>query len=178
APLLRMAMEKEGNSIEVVTATLERQCEPEFVEPLAAKLIGVDAVVSLACGIGIQCLAEIFEDTPVYPGVNTTSLAIREEPGVWGVRCEACGACVLGETFGLCPVARCAKSLMNGPCGGTRENGACEVNAEVPCIWLKIFERAQARGKVDELLRFQGTKNWSNSRHGGQKRVVREDLRT
>lgn len=177
APLLRMALAKAGSPVEVVTATLERQCEPEFIEKIVPVAEGVDAIVSIACGIGIQSLAERFDPKPVYPGVNTTSLAVREAPGVWAVRCEACGACVLGETFGLCPVSRCAKSLLNGPCGGTRENGTCEVNKDVDCIWLKIYERARARGKMDELIRFQPTRNWSNSRHGGQKLMVREDLR-
>jgi len=177
APLLRMALAQQGCVAEVVTATLERQCEPEFIEALFPKMEGVDAVVSIACGIGIQTLGDRFDPVPVYPGVNTTSLAVREQPGVWAVRCEACGNCVLGETFGLCPVARCAKSLLNGPCGGTRENGKCEVNPDVDCIWLKIYERAMARGKLESLLGIQPTRNWSNSRHGGQKVMIREDLR-
>lgn len=177
APLLRMALAKEGHPVEIMTATLERQCEPEFIETCPG-INQVDAVVSIACGIGIQSLADRFDPIPVYPGVNTTSLAVREAPGVWSVRCEACGACVLGETFGLCPVARCAKSLMNGPCGGTRENGKCEVNPDADCIWLKIYERAEARCQLDALLKFQPTRNWSNSRHGGQKIMVREDLRS
>ena len=121
APLLQMALKKEGRTINVVTRTLERQCEWEFVEELAEVAHKVDAVVSLACGIGIQAVAERFPDLAVYPGVNTTALAIRQEPGIWIARCAACGDCVLGETFGFCPVARCAKSLSNGPCGGTRK---------------------------------------------------------
>ncbi|MEW6261125.1 MAG: methylenetetrahydrofolate reductase C-terminal domain-containing protein [Thermodesulfobacteriota bacterium] len=177
APLIQMALAQRGYPVEVLTATLERQCEPEFIEPLFPKMETVDAVVSIACGIGIQTLGDRFDPVPVYPGVNTTSLAVREQPGRWSVRCEACGSCVLGDTFGLCPIARCAKSLLNGPCGGTRENGTCEVNSDVDCIWLKIYERAMARGKLEALLGIQPTRNWSNSRHGGQKVMIREDLR-
>jgi len=177
APLLRMAMQVDGNPIQIITKTLERQCEWEFVEELAEIVPDVDAIISIACGIGIQALAERFPDVPVYPGVNTTSLAIREEPGLWAVRCAACGDCVLDETYGLCPIARCAKSLMNGPCGGTRGNGKCEVDEEVDCVWNLIVERARARGKMQELAELRRPKDWSDSGHGGPKRILREELR-
>lgn len=177
APLLRMALKKQGCDIEIVTATLEKQCEWEFVEELAEKVAAVDAVMSIACGIGVQALAERFDPKPVYPGVNTSALTMREEPGLWAARCAACGDCVLGETFGYCPVARCAKSLLNGPCGGTRKNGKCEVNEDVDCIWSLIVERAYERGQIEALATLKSTKDWSNSRHGGPKRVIREDLR-
>lgn len=178
APLLRMALKADGQSTEVVTVTLERQCEREFVEAIAETVAGVDAIVSLACGIGVQALAERFDKVPVYPGVNTTALAVREEPGLWVSRCAACGDCVLGETGGYCPVARCAKSLQNGPCGGTRKSGACEVDENVPCVWRLIVERAVSRGAVDSLREVRKPKNWANSRHGGPKRMLREDLRS
>jgi hypothetical protein len=177
APLLRMALTVEGHPLEIVTKTVERQCEWEFVEELAELVPQADAVLSLACGIGVQAVAERFPEIPVYPGVNTTSLALREEPGLWVARCQACGDCVLGETFGLCPVARCAKSLQNGPCGGTRKNGKCEVNENVDCVWNLIVERAATRGQLENLLRIREPKNWSNSHHGGPKRMLREDLR-
>lgn len=177
APLLRMALKKRGREVEIVTATLDKQCEWEFVEELAEKAAAVDAVMSIACGIGVQALAERFDPKPVYPGVNTSALTIREEAGLWSARCTACGDCVLGETFGYCPIARCAKSLLNGPCGGTRKNGKCEVNEDVDCIWSLIVERAYERGQIESLAAVRGTKNWSNSRHGGPKRVIREDLR-
>ncbi len=178
APLLRMGLKKKGQDVEIATHTLERQCEWEFVEELEGMLGGVDAVLSLACGIGVQAVAERFQDVPVYPGVNTTALAIREEPGLWTARCAACGDCVLGETFGLCPIARCAKSLLNGPCGGTRVGGKCEVNQENDCVWCMIYERAKARGEVDTLIEVKRSKGWSSSSHGGPKRMLREDLRS
>ena len=177
APLLRMALQKRGRSIEITTATLEKQCEWEFVDELAEKTGEVDAIMSIACGIGVQALAERFDPIPVYPGVNTSALTIREEAGLWAARCAACGDCVLGETFGYCPVARCAKSLLNGPCGGTRKDGKCEVNEEIDCIWKLIVERADERGQLESLSKFKKTKDWSNSGHGGPKRVIREDLR-
>jgi ferredoxin len=177
APLLKMALKNEGQDVEIITATPERQCEPEFLTEIVDKASGVDAVMSLACGIGMQLVAETFPDQAFYPGVNTTSLCIREEPGLWTARCAACGDCVLGDTFGLCPVARCAKSLMNGPCGGTRKNGKCEINEDTDCIWHLIVERAKAKGQLDRLAGVRRAKDWSNSRHGGPKRMLREELR-
>jgi len=177
APLLRMALQKQGHSIEILTATVEKQCEWEFVEELAELAGEVDAIMSIACGIGVQALAERFSEMPVYPGVNTSALTMREEAGLWASRCAACGDCVLGETFGLCPVARCAKSLLNGPCGGTRADGKCEVNEDVDCVWKLIVERAETRGELDSLKKVREAKDWSNSAHRGPKRVVREDLR-
>ena len=177
APLLNMALTKQGHSIEIITDTLEKQCEWEFVEQLAEKASEVDAILSIACGIGVQALAERYNPLPVYPGVNTSALTIREEAGLWAARCAACGDCVLGETFGFCPIARCAKSLLNGPCGGTRKNGKCEIDENIDCVWNLIVERADERGQLEALSKLQKTKNWSNSRHGGPKRVIREDLR-
>ena len=177
APLLRMALQREGHSVRIQTKTLEKQCEWEFVEELAEIMPGVDAILSIACGIGVQAIAERFPSIAVYPGVNTTALTIRQEAGLWASRCEACGDCVLGETQGLCPVSRCAKSLMNGPCGGTRNDGKCEVNADVDCVWSLIVERAEAKGMLQSLTEIRKPKDWSNSRHGGPKRVLREDQR-
>lgn len=177
APLLRMALKKQGHSVEIITDTLEKQCEWEFVEELAEKVADVDAIMSIACGIGVQALAERYDPTPVYPGVNTSALTIREEDGVWAARCVACGDCVLGETFGYCPIARCAKSLLNGPCGGTRKSGKCEVDEDLDCVWNLIIERADQRGQIESLAQVKKSKNWSASRHGGPKRVIREDLR-
>ena len=151
-------------------------CE-EFVENLADLTGEVDAILSLACGIGVQALAERYQSIPVYPGVNTAALTIRQQEGQWESRCAACGDCMLGETFGLCPVARCAKSLMNGPCGGTRKNKKCEINEEIDCVWNLIVERAAARQGLDALREVRKPKNWSASRHGGPKKVIREDLR-
>ena len=176
APLLRMGLKNSGKKIEIITATLEKQCEWEFVEELADRTDGIDAILSLGCGIGVQALAERFSEIPVYPGVNTSALTIREDDGIWSARCAACGDCVLGETFGFCPISRCAKSLMNGPCGGTRKDGHCEIDEETDCVWNLIVERAEERGQLEDLASVRKTKDWSNSTHGGPKKVIREDM--
>lgn len=177
APLISMGLKQKKKPAVVDTATVEKQCEYEFLESIADKVAQADVILSLACGIGVQALAEHFPHMPVYPGVNTAALTIREADGVWAARCAACGDCVLGETFGLCPVARCAKSLMNGPCGGTRKDGKCEVAEDNDCIWTRIVERAEAQGELAALAEVRQAKDWSNARHGGPKRVTREDLK-
>jgi hypothetical protein len=83
---------------------------------------------------------------------------------------------VLDRTGGICPVTRCAKSLFNGPCGGTND-GHCEVDETMPCAWQMIWERMDALGLADELMQVEPPKNWSTSRDGGVRRIVREDLR-
>jgi len=98
------------------------------------------------------------------------------EQGVWEERCQACGDCILGLTAGICPIARCAKQLLNGPCGGSQD-GKCEVDPDVPCAWQLIWERAVKLGRMDQLLEIQPPKDWSKSRDGGQRKIVREDLR-
>jgi ferredoxin len=178
APLLTLALAEEGLSVDVITVTLNRQCEFIFFDdiPKLLETENIDAVVSLACGIGVQAFIEWFPDVRVYPGVNTSSLVIRESPGVWTARCEACGDCILDETFGVCPVARCSKGILNGPCGGTSNDGMCEVDPDTECAWKLIVDRAIEAGRVEDLMAVRGAKDYSNSRHGGPKRIVREDL--
>jgi ferredoxin len=176
ASSLRMATRLDGIQTTFVEATVQRQCEYEYNEAIAELLPEVDAVVSLACGIGVQTMNEQFPDIQTLPGLNTTFLGQPTEQGVWEERCQACGDCVLGTTGGICPVARCAKSLLNGPCGGSQE-GVCEVDPETRCAWQDIYDRMSALGKLDLLLELNTMKDWRTSRDGGQRKVVREDLR-
>jgi len=176
ASSLRMATRLDGIQTEFLEATVQRQCEYEYNEAIAELLPQVDAVLSLACGIGVQTINEQFPTIQTLPGLNTTFLGQPTEQGVWEERCQACGDCVLGTTGGICPISRCAKSLLNGPCGGS-QNGVCEVDRETPCAWQLIYDRMSALGKLDLLLELNTMKNWRASRDGGQRKIVREDLR-
>jgi len=176
ASSLRMATRLDGDPKEVGEATVERQCEYEYNEQIADQLQQVDAVLSLACGIGVQTMNEQFPWIVTLPGVNTTFLGQPLEQGVWAERCQACGNCILDMTGGICPIARCAKSLLNGPCGGS-QNGKCEINPETDCAWELIYDRLKALDRLDVLLEIQPPKDWSTSRDGGQRKMVREDLR-
>ncbi len=106
---------KQGKNIDIKEITLERQCDPEYVEELAPYIDGVDAVVSMACGCGVQTIAARYKRTPVFPAVNTRFMGASISQGIWSERCKGCGDCVLGITGGVCPVARCSKHLFNGP---------------------------------------------------------------
>ena len=176
ASSLRMATRLGGREITFLEATVQRQCEYEYNQAIADLLPQVDAVLSLACGIGVQTMNEQFADVLTLPGLNTTFLGQPTEQGVWEERCQACGNCVLGTTGGICPIARCAKSLLNGPCGGS-QNGVCEVDPDTPCAWQLIYDRMVALGRLDLLLELNPMKDWRTSRDGGARKIVREDLR-
>lgn len=173
---LRMARQMDGQSTDVIEHTIQRQCEWEFVDPIKELVESADVVVSTACGIGVQAMAERYDAKVIVPGVNTSFLGMPTEPGVFTERCQACGNCILDLTGGVCPVARCAKSLMNGPCGGS-QNGKCEVNPDTPCAWQLIYDRLAKLGQLDRLMEIQPPKDWSTSRDGGLRKIVREDLK-
>jgi len=176
ASALRMATRLDGNGVDLDEVTVQRQCEWEYIDPLAERLDNYDALLSLGCGVGVQTLAERFPTKRVLPGLNTTFMGLPTEQGVWEERCQACGDCILDLTGGICPIARCSKQLLNGPCGGS-QNGVCEINPDIPCAWQLIWERMSALGLMDRLMEVQPPKNWSTSRDGGPRRIIRDDLR-
>jgi ferredoxin len=173
---LRIAFRLDGTEHEVVEATIERQCENQFIEDILGEVQNVDAVLSLACGAGVQAIAERFPDLPVYPGLDTKFIGILEEQGVWAEKCAACGKCVLGAYGGVCPLTRCSKGLLSGPCGAARD-GKCEVSPDIDCAWQLIYDRLKALGQLDKLLEPAPLTDWSLSREGGCRKVVREDQR-
>jgi ferredoxin len=176
ASSLRMSTKLDKQPKDVIHATVQRQCEWEYLDQVTEQVDAVDVVLSLGCGIGVQAVAEHFPNSWVVPGLNTTFLGIPVEQGVWDERCAACGDCVLGLTGGICPIARCSKSLLNGPCGGS-EDGHCEISPDTPCAWQLIYDRLESKGKLEVLMDLQPPKNWSTSRDGGPRRIVRQDLR-
>lgn len=173
---LRTAAAADGQELEVDEMTVQRQCVQEFVQPLADKIGEYDAVLSMACGVGVQTLAERFEGNRILPGLDTNFMGQPTEPGIWEERCVGCGHCVLEYTGGLCPITRCPKQLMNGPCGGS-EHGMCEVDTSMPCVWAKIWDQAENLDLMDYLMEVQPPKDWTKSRGGSvRKVVVRDDL--
>ena len=176
ASSLRMATKLEGKNKAISDITVQRQCEWEYLDQVAEQIGEADVVLSLGCGIGVQAIAEHFPNTWVVPGLNTSFLGLPSEQGVWEERCAACGDCILGLTGGICPIARCSKTLLNGPCGGS-EDGHCEIDPEIPCVWQLIYDRLSSMDKLDVLLDLQPPKNWQTSRDGGPRKIVREDLR-
>ncbi len=175
ASALRMYFLNRGLEVKIDENTLERQCDHEYLDEILDQVDQYEAVVSLACGVGVQFAAEKYADLPILPGVNTSFLGATEERGLWTERCQACGQCVLASTGGICPVSRCAKRVLNGPCGGST-NGSCEINKEVDCAWQLIINRLKALDKMDTYEELSPLKDWSTDRAGGPRKVIREDV--
>jgi hypothetical protein len=170
AAALQLAFQMAGREVEIRETSVDRQCIQEFL------------VVSLACGAGVQALAARLPETPVFPALNTLFIGETAERGFWQENCRGCGNCMLALTGGICPVTRCAKSLMNGPCGGAA-NGLCEINTSlkcdppVPCAWLQIYDRLSTLGELDRLTEPAPPKDWSVGDASGPRRVLRPDQR-
>ena len=176
ASALRMASRLADRDLKVEELTIERQCDNVFIEQAAEAVERNDAVISLGCGAGVQAVAERYPKKPVYAGLNTAFLGILEERGIWTEKCTACGNCVLHNYGGICPVTRCAKKMLNGPCGGSRED-RCEVRPDVPCAWQLIYTRLKDIGQLYRLRKIAPPKDWSPALHGGLRTIVREDHR-
>jgi ferredoxin len=173
----RMARTIDGEPIELEQVTIERQCENEFIQELAEPIARAEAVVSFGCGAGVQAIAERFPNKPVYAGLNTNFIGILEEQAVWTEKCMACGECMLSEFGGICPITRCAKRLMNGPCGGSTEEH-CEVAEDRPCAWQLIYNRLKAIGQLERLEKIHPAKDWKCAWHAGARKIVRDEHRT
>jgi ferredoxin len=174
ASQIKMARKKEGRDIEIIECTPERQCEYEFIDELKKDLGSVDAVLSIACGVGVQAMSQRHPDTITIPGLNTKFMGYPIEHALWDERCAGCGDCVLEWTGGVCPIARCAKKLLNGPCGGSA-NGKCEVDKDTDCAWQLIYDRLKKLGKLDNLKKIREPKDWRTSTNAGQRRIKFEE---
>ena len=172
---LQVAFLKTGKPLVVKELTLERQCDPEYVEELLPSIDGADAILSMACGCGVQEVARRFKNIPVFPALNTKFMGASERQGLWTERCQGCGDCLLGITGGICPIARCSKQLLNGPCGGSTD-GKCEVSPDIDCAWQLIWDRLKALGMEDRYEEIMPAKDWRAGRGGGPRRILREDL--
>ena len=177
ASQVRLAAKKDGRNLVVTEHTITRQCDEEFFDDAISSKIGeADGVLSLGCGVGVQHMVSLFPDARVHPGLNTQFFGANLEQGTWAERCAGCGECVLDAYEGICPIARCSKSLMNGPCGGS-SNGMCEVDPEnIECAWQLIVDRMKHLNKLDKLMDYQPPKDWSHDRHGGPRTTRREDM--
>ncbi len=162
------------NRHSIIEATIERQCDNEFIDPIKDMIEDVDCVLSMGCGVGVQHLSEYFHDKVILPALDTKFFGATKEPGIWVERCAGCGECILDITAGICPIARCSKSILNGPCGGSQD-GKCEIDSEIECAWQLIIDRLEKLGRSQELERQIPIKDWSHDRHGGPRTVIREE---
>lgn len=174
ASALRLAFKMEGSEIEIDEFTVERQCEDEFIQEAAPAIGRNEAVLSLACGAGVQAIARRYPKTPSLPGVNTTFLGTLVKPGVFAEECLGCGDCKLATFGGVCNITRCAKKLFNGPCGGSQQ-GKCEVDSETDCGWQLIIDRLETLGQMENIRTCIAPNDWRSSDAGGPRKLIRKD---
>ena len=125
---------------------------------------GSDAILSFACGGGTQAVSEALDKIAVYPGNDTLFQGeiakLTLQGGRFEQKCSLCGECMLWETGGICPITRCPKSLVNGPCGGAKD-GKCEIDKNMDCVWLLIYTRLKERGAIDNMRKIHDPKDHS-----------------
>ena len=181
---LRLAFRRNGKNVEVEEFMALRQCDDEYMDDpvLIENVKEADIVVSMACGVGVQHASTFFNKiideglVRVVPALNTTFMGANIGVGEWEERCVGCGDCVLEKTAGICPITRCAKSLLNGPCGGSFD-GKCEISEDTECAWHLIIERLNALGELDRVRSVEPYKDWRPSHSGGLRKTVREDAK-
>ncbi|MFW5855927.1 MAG: methylenetetrahydrofolate reductase C-terminal domain-containing protein [Bacillota bacterium] len=164
--LLDLYYKKENMDVKIETDTVKRQCDDEFLDQLELSMERNEVVLSLACGVGVQHLAMKYSDKLILPGLDTTFYGRTSAVGEWEEMCQGCGDCVLDKYAGVCPIARCSKSLLNGPCGGSQD-GKCEVDDSIECGWQLIYDRAKELGQLDQILEYDSPKDWSTHKDGG-----------
>lgn len=170
ASALRTSRKMEGNDVIIGEKVIPRQCEPKFIDMIKDEAGQYEVILSMGCGAGVQGIAERIGNIPVLPALNTSFIGIADEQGRYFEVCAACGDCILYRTGGICPVARCAKRLINGPCGGSR-GGLCEVSKDNPCVWQQIYTRLV---KLN-MLHFLKGMSRPKTRPVHPRRLVREE---
>ncbi|NOQ43469.1 MAG: hypothetical protein GQ560_03290 [Dehalococcoidia bacterium] len=159
ATQLRMANNIDNEDVEIKEATIQRQCDKEYIEPIIEMAKECDVILSMGCGAGVQMVADLLEPMPVMPGLNTRFIGVSDGEGSWSEKCRACGSCVLGEHAGICPITRCPKSILNGPCGGS-QGGKCETDPNRDCAWALIYDRLMKQGKLDNIIKVAPPKDY------------------
>lgn len=172
ASAIKMADKKNDVKREIRESTPLRQCEAEYVLEMEDQVKWSDVVLSLACGVGVQTMAGQFPGKRVLPGVNTMMLGSHSAGRVFKEYCGACGDCILDETGGICPIVRCSKSMLNGPCGGS-SNGKCEVSPDIECGWQLIYDKLKELEKSEDWDINRPPKDWRSSWHGGP-RIIKK----
>src|SRR4030042_6485610 len=143
------------------------------LKPFKDAIDKADCIMVMSCGAGTQTAVELYEDKPVLPSNDSLFLANMTRLKVFDERCSLCGKCILDKTGGICPITRCAKGLINGPCGGSRD-GMCEVSKDTPCAWQQIYARLKKLNQLHILKESSQPK--TKSVH--PRKQVSEDLRS
>lgn len=179
AELIDIAGKLNNKGFECKTATISRQCDNQLVATnLPPELEGVDAVLSMACGIGPQTVAEVFPELKIIPAQDTLFMGSDNmAEATYFEKCRGCGDCVLFDTDNICPITRCSKNILNGPCGGTTADGKCEVDPDTDCAWYLIYNKGKERGKLPPIFdQLNPPRDWRSSGHSGPRKSKRENI--
>lgn len=143
---------KEQNKAVLGSAKIDFLCNETLTTKELQSVLPEEAedIFVISCGLGIQTVAELL-DNPVYAASDTILVDGQHGMALTPTLCEACGQCYLNLTGGICPVVDCAKSLLNGQCGGSKD-GKCEVDKNKDCAWDKIHDKMVSLGRYDELI--------------------------
>jgi ferredoxin len=129
----------------------------EALKEYGQQIDQADALLIMTCAFGVQTIARQLNKM-VVPALDTLFIGKETGIGTFNEICTQCGACILGETGGICPVTSCHKGLVNGPCGGTN-NGKCEIDPEKDCAWTLIYNRLKELGRLDSMRTLQKPRN-------------------
>jgi len=119
-------------------------------------------ILVLACGNGVQTVSEILDDFEIIPGTDTLFLGEIKHANEFEKRCNLCGECIQDIFGGICPISRCPKNMLNGPCGGLKD-GKCEINSDMDCVWDLIYKRLKKSGQLHLIKDIIKPKDWSKS---------------
>jgi hypothetical protein len=169
AQMLELKARSEGKELKWKAITVLRQCDDRIAATTLRPFIEeFDAIVSLACGLGVGMLNRIVPTILTFPAQNSMFGGVENNgENYFAEYCETCGDCLLGVTGGICPMAGCAKNLSNGPCGG-QVDGKCEVGGYIhDCAWVKMWERLKKFNRLDLFTNYRPPRNyriWSSPR--------------
>lgn len=174
--MLELKSKMNGKKLTWKAITVLRQCDDRIAgSTINPHLEDYEAIVSLACGLGVATLSRIFDEKLTFPAQNSMFNGSESHANNrYEEYCDCCGECLLGETGGICPVASCAKGLHNGPCGGQVE-GFCEVgNYKYPCAWIQIYNRLKKFERLDLFKKYRGPKDYRLMTSPGHLELIKE----
>jgi ferredoxin len=166
---LARRLEEEGKSV-VAVDVAHSVCQELDIKRLfrahGEAVEAADVFLVLSCGAGSQAVIEATEKR-VVAGTDTLFLGNVRRHFDYQEKCSLCGDCVIDRFGGVCPVVRCSKGLLNGPCGGAN-HGRCEVDDARECAWTIIYRRLEAQGRLDDLRTIHGPKAWDGVQRPGR----------
>ncbi len=174
--LLELKARTEGKDLTWKAITVLRQCDDRIAATTVRPFVeDYEAIVTLACGIGVVMMNKVLPTIITFPGQNSMfGGAQNNGENNFIEYCETCGDCILGETGGVCPRAGCAKHLSNGPCGGMVD-GMCEVGGyTIPCAWVEIWKRLKALDRLDLFKKYRGPRDYRTSTSPSYQKIYKE----